>query len=248
MKKVDVLNIELDNCTKQELLNELFDSIKSNRRRFLVTANPEIIMMANKDSGFAKVIQAADYVVADGIGLIIGSKIIGNPLKERIPGVELMQDLLVMADENNLSVYFYGAKQEVLQKLNTVIKQDYPGLKIVGSSDGYSSSAEDVAKQIAMTVPDLVFVAMGAPRQETWIYNHYKNFSKGIFIGVGGSFDVLSGTVKRAPKVWRKLNLEWLYRILTQPARWKRSMLLPAYLVAILQIRFKKRQRNSIRK
>lgn len=248
MKKVEVLNIEIDNYTKQELLNQLLDSLKSNRRQFLITANPEIIMMANKDPNFARVIQEADYVVADGIGLIIGSKIIGHPLKERIPGVELMQDLLEMADKNHLSVYFYGAKQEVLQKLITVINQNYPGLEIVGSSDGYSGSAGKVAKQIEMTAPDLVFVALGAPRQETWIYNHYRNFGKGLLIGVGGSFDVLSGTVKRAPKIWRQLNLEWLYRILTQPARWKRSMLLPAYLVKILKIRLKKRQRDSQRK
>ncbi|WP_213422268.1 WecB/TagA/CpsF family glycosyltransferase [Bhargavaea massiliensis] len=239
MKRIEILNIDIDNFTKTELLNELSESIRRDQRKFLVTANPEIIMMANKDLNFARAVQGADYVVADGIGLIIGSKIIGHPLKERIPGVELMQELLNLAEKNNLSIYLYGAKPEVLKKLRTVIRETYSKVTIAGSSDGYTGSPEEVAKQIKATAPDLVFVALGAPKQESWIYNNYTDFSKGVFVGVGGSFDVLSGTVKRAPKIWRTLNLEWLYRILKQPSRWRRSMLLPAYLAAVLRSRLR---------
>jgi len=241
LNRIKILNVDIDDFTKKELINELTESIKYDQRKFLVTANPEIVMMANKDLTFAKAVREADYVVADGIGLIIGSKILGHPLKERIPGVELMQELLDLASRNHFSVYLYGAKPEVLKKLHTVIKDSYPGVSIAGYSDGYTSSPEEVAKQIEATTPDLVFVALGAPKQEKWIDHHYPNFSKGVFVGVGGSFDVLSGTVKRAPKIWRTLNLEWLYRIIKQPSRWKRALLLPAYLAAIVRIRLRQK-------
>ncbi|MGM9920430.1 MAG: WecB/TagA/CpsF family glycosyltransferase [Bhargavaea sp.] len=245
MEKIEVLNIELDNYTKEELLIELLESVKNNRKRFLVTANPEIIMMARQNPEFAEAIQSADYVVPDGIGLIIGSRIIGHPLKERIPGVELVEELLKISDENNLAVYFYGAKPEVLKRLLDSVNKKYPGIRVAGSSDGYTSSPEAVAKQIESKSPDIVFVAMGAPKQEEWIYRHFKNYSKGIFVGVGGSFDVLSGTVKRAPVIWRKLNLEWLYRLLRQPSRWRRMMLLPTYLLAVIRDSLKRKPPNE---
>lgn len=245
LKKVEILNIELDNYTKKELLTDLQGSIKMRTKKFLVTANPEIVMMANHNPTFQRAIQSADYVIADGIGLIMGSKILGYPLEERIPGVELMEELLKVADKNCYGVYFYGSKPEVLKKLLAIVEEKYPGIVVVGSSDGYSTSSEAVAEQVELHTPDIVFVALGAPKQEAWIFEHYQRYSNGLFIGVGGSFDVLSGSLKRAPQIWRRLNLEWLYRLLKQPSRWKRYMLLPKYLIKVFKSKYRNKPHNG---
>ncbi|QCJ44136.1 WecB/TagA/CpsF family glycosyltransferase [Bacillus sp. S3] len=239
--KIDILNVKFNSVTKENMLNILTNRIEEEKRTFLVTANPEIVMYANSDPEYMRVIQKADYVIADGIGIIIGSKIIGQPLPERIPGFELMQELLKKGNEANWSAYFLGAKKEVVETAVANIRQQYPNLKIAGYHDGFFDWESTIIQgEIKQAKPDLVFVALGLPRQENFIAHKLADIDKGLFIGVGGSFDVLAGTVKRAPVIWQKLNLEWLYRLLKQPSRWRRMLVLPQFLIRMLKIKQKR--------
>ncbi|WP_062108538.1 WecB/TagA/CpsF family glycosyltransferase [Bacillus niameyensis] len=236
MKKVNILGVEFDHTTNQETLNTLHQKLKMQKKTFVVTANPEIVMYALKDQEYMNILQEADHIIPDGAGIILGSKIIKQPLPERVPGVDLVKSLLKIADQDQLSVFFLGAKEMVIEKMVDNVKSDFPHLKIAGYHHGFFKDGDQtIVEMVKKANPDLVFVALGFPRQEKWIYQNLATFEKGIFMGVGGSFDILAGTVKRAPIFWRKLNLEWLYRVAQQPSRWRRLSVLPIFVKKILQ-------------
>ena len=161
-------------------------------------------------------------VVPDGIGIVKAAKILGIDLKERIAGIDIANELLELGNEQKKSIYFFGSKQEVIDDLVKVVKEKYSNLKIIGSQNGYVEDRDKVMKEIIEKEPDIILVALGIPYQEKLIYEYLDKFKKGIFVGVGGSFDVISGHKKRAPKLFIKLNLEWLYRIIKEPSRLKR--------------------------
>ena len=198
----------------------LDNRIEKNQKTFIITANPETLMTGRSNPEFHKALTDPETVITpDGIGVVKGAKMAGIAVNERITGVETVEYLLSKGAKNGLSVYFYGAKLEVLQKFAEILSEKYKGLKIAGLHDGYSDNEQVVFDRIVELSPDLVFVALGIPRQELAIYNNLHRFNKGIFIGCGGSIDVLSGTKKRAPKLFIKLNCEWLYRIAKEPKR-----------------------------
>lgn len=218
------------------MVKNIREQILKECKTFIVTANPEIVMYANEDKEYMKIIQEADYVVPDGSGILLASKRLKQPLQERITGYDLMMELLKEANDENWSIYFLGGKEEVNIKAVNRIQEQFPKVNIIGRHHGYFSlDDEKVPNEIRSLKPDLVFVALGFPRQEQWIYRHYNTFEKGVFIGVGGSVDVLAGTVKRAPQFWQKIQLEWLYRLLQQPSRWRRMLALPKFLLKVLK-------------
>ncbi|MBR6533634.1 MAG: WecB/TagA/CpsF family glycosyltransferase [Clostridia bacterium] len=209
--------------SREDFLSIVRDNLSNDNRMFIVTANPEAFMFGEKDSEVEKLLlDDATTVVADGIGIVKGGKKIGIDIAERIPGVEIAEKLLKYGSELNKSVFFLGAKQEVIDALCAVVEEKYPSLKIAGAVNGYTPDKDAVFEEIKSAKPDIVLVALGIPAQEKLIYKHLKDFDKGIFVGVGGSFDVISGTKARAPKLFIKLNLEWLYRLLKEPSRIKR--------------------------
>lgn len=237
-KQVNVLGIDFFNATKEEIADILINRIENKDKTFVVTANPEIVMYANKHDEYKQILGAADYIVPDGIGIVIGAKILKQPLKERVAGFDLMNELLSAANKNAWRVYFLGAKESVIEKTVKNIANTYPNLVVSGFHHGYFDiNDEAIADKIKASKPDLVFVALGYPKQEMWIHNHLPMFDKGLFMGVGGSFDVWAGEVKRAPYFWRKLNLEWLYRLIRQPSRWRRMLFLPQFLFKIIKKR-----------
>lgn len=239
-KLVDILGVSFINTTRQQLIEKINDHIIHNERKFIVTANPEIVMKANQDEHYMNDIKKADYVTADGIGIVKAAQLLNTPLPERVAGYEVMLDMLTLANENHYKVYFLGATEETLQKMMQNVKRDYPNIEIVGSQNGFFDwSDTGISERIVTAAPDFVFVALGAPRQEKWISQHIHLFNKGIFIGIGGSFDVIAGTVKRAPVLWQKLNLEWLYRIVKQPSRLKRSVAIPQFMIQIFKEKLK---------
>lgn len=241
-KKVSVLGVSFDNKTKETFLEELMDRIHRNEKTFVVTANPEIVMYAKKDPAYMELIQEADYVIADGIGIIKGSQMLGTPIVERVAGYDLMLELLAQANQQKSRVYLLGAKEEVLQQTVKKVESLYPGIRLVGARNGYFDlSDQSVIKEVQQTQPDMVFVATGFPRQEQWIHKYMETASKGLLMGVGGSFDVLSGKSKRSPNIFIRLNIEWLYRLVTQPTRFKRMLALPRFLHEVKQ---EKKQRN----
>lgn len=239
LRKIDILDVSITNIRKVELLQQIDQHFqKDNQHLFIVTANPEIIMLTKTSVDYKEAITAADYILADGIGVIIGSKILGTPLEEKLPGYELMHDFLHYANSHDKSVYFYGAKPGIAEQAANKAEQQYPSLNVAGYMDGYTIHGQEAATKIAATKPDFVFVAMGAPRQEQWISEFKVQFSGSVLIGVGGSLDVLSGSIKRAPAFWTNNNLEWFYRLITQPTRAKRMMKIPLFLMHVVKERF----------
>ena len=207
----------------EEFYTMLKQSLLKDKKEFIVTANPETFMKSFDDEELKKLILDKDNIlVPDGVAIVKSARILGYNVNERITGVDIAYKLLEYGNELKKSIYLFGAKQEVIDSMKEVIKNKYSNLKIVGSSNGYVSDKDKVFDAIKKLKPDIILVALGIPMQEKLIYKHLKDFDKGIFVGVGGSFDVISGHKKRAPKIFIKLNLEWLYRIVCEPKRLKR--------------------------
>ncbi len=233
-KNVNILGVNFYNTTLKDLIHELTSKLVNKEKLFLITANPEIVMYALKDQSYMEVVQQADYVTADGIGVVKAASMLNTPLPERVAGYDILTSLLDIAERENLKVYFLGAKPEIVSKAVDKTKQKHPGINIVGFQHGYTDvNDEKLINSIVEKEPDIVFVALGFPKQETWIKENMGRFKHGLFMGVGGSFDVLSGEMKRAPLVWQKFHIEWLYRLLKQPTRWKRMLVLPQFLVEV---------------
>lgn len=201
----------------------LEDLLIKNKKKFIITVNPEIIMKSYKNIEIKEMLlNDNNILVPDGISIIKKAKQYNINIKERITGVDISSKALEICNKNKKSIYLFGAKKEVLDKLIININQKYPNINIVGFSDGYVEDKDKVMQEIISLSPDLILIALGVPNQELLINKYIEKAKKGVFIGVGGTFDVLSGCKKRAPKLFIKLNLEWLYRIICEPTRLKR--------------------------
>lgn len=231
---VTVLTIPFVNTTAATLLSHLQNRIDQHQNTFVVTANPEIVMYAHQHADYRRLIQGADYITPDGVGILDGAKILGQPLAERITGFDTLQALLSWGNAHHKSAYFVGAKPEVIDFLRDILPDRYPDLDIVGLRDGYFQNDQDVVADIEAQQPDMVFAALGFPKQERFIAN-YRHVTHGLWMGVGGSFDVLAGTVVRAPAFWQKHHLEWFYRTVKDPKRLKRIAVIPHYLKLVRQ-------------
>lgn len=208
---------------KENFNIELENRLKENKKTFIVTANPETLMTATLNKKFDDCLMDENTtIVPDGIGVIKGAKLLNYDLKETITGVELCNKLFELGNKNEKSIYLFGAKDEVVRKLQELLEKEYPKMKIVGVENGYVEDKKKVFEKIKEIKPDIILVALGIPDQELLIYENYTDCESGIFMGVGGSFDVLSGTKKRAPNFFVKTHLEWLYRITVEPKRLKR--------------------------
>ncbi|MCH5462266.1 WecB/TagA/CpsF family glycosyltransferase [Lactobacillus sp. LC28-10] len=226
---VNVLNVPFINTTQAAFLTTVESRINARLNTFIVTANPEIVMYARENPDYQRILSNADYITPDGIGILKGAAILGTPMPERITGYDTMLALLKWGNEQQKSVYLVGAKPEVITDVATVVADRYPHLNVVGTNDGYFADFAPIAQDIAKTKPDMVFLAVGFPKQEQLIAD-YRHQNNGLWMGVGGSFDVLSGHTKRAPKFFQQHHLEWFYRLITEPTRFKRMMVLPRYL------------------
>lgn len=223
---VNIMDIPFQNCTQQTFIEEkVIPKFTNKERCFIVTANPEIVMETRKNPVYKNILLTADYVVPDGIGILLAAKWRKQPLQERIAGYDLLIDLLQLANDRGARCFFLGGKSAVNDQVVKQVKEKYPNIVIAGSHHGYFDlQDESVAQAVKESEADFVFVALGFPKQEEWIARNMKECSKGIFIGVGGSFDVIAGNVKRAPNIWIKLHLEWLYRVMMQPSRLRRLL------------------------
>ena len=219
---IDFFN-KLYKVTEKEFFSEMKSNLSRNNKMFIVTANPEAFMYGGNDIEVKKLLlDEKTTVVADGIGLVKAAKMLDIQIPERIPGIDIAQQLLEYGNEMEKSVYLFGAKQEVIEAMVDRINKEYPNLIAAGYTNGYVKDKDKVFETIKESGADIVLVALGMPAQEKLIYSHLEEFEKGIFVGVGGSFDVLSGIKKRAPEFFIKHNLEWLYRITKEPSRLKR--------------------------
>lgn len=213
----------LYNNSEEKYFNFLETVLKKEEKTFIITANPETFMLIEKDEEINNMFNDEKVsIVPDGIGLIKTCHLLDIEIKERIAGIDIAIKLLELSNKMNKKVYLFGSSQETIVAMKKKIKEEYPGIKLVGATNGYIIDKDEEMKKIAKAKPDVVMVALGIPAQEKLIYKHLEHFDKGIFVGVGGSFDVISGIKKRAPKIFIKTNTEWLYRILKEPKRIKR--------------------------
>lgn len=199
------------------------NDLKNNHKRFIVTVNPETLMIAQNDEKLHDILLDKKVTLTpDGIAIIKACKKLGIQINERIAGIDIAQYLLELANKKSYSLYLYGAKEEVIKLLVDRVNREYPHIKLLGFSNGYVKNKDKVMNDVVKLKPDICLVALGIPEQEKIIYKYLDKFTKGLFVGVGGSFDVMSGMKKRAPKIFIKTNTEWLYRIVKEPKRLKR--------------------------
>lgn len=236
--KTKILGININNITLEEagiITKELIEN--SNKScKIVVAPNTEFIMMAQKDEEFYKVLNNADLATPDSVGVMIGGKLQKRPFKERIPGQSYFRKVLELGEKQGWTFYFLGGKENTAEKAAENIKKIYPEIKIVGCHEGFfeKDSEEDVIKEINSLKPNVLFVAMGAPIQEKWINNHKEKLEVDLAAGQGGTFDYEAGNIKRAPVIFQKLGIEWLWRLILQPSRICRMVVLPIYLMKIL--------------
>ncbi|HEX3025627.1 MAG TPA: WecB/TagA/CpsF family glycosyltransferase [Clostridia bacterium] len=237
MPKIKVLNIEFDNLTLDEAAGRVMEFAQGDTPRIVVTPNAEIAECCYQNEQLSRAVAAADMAVPDGISVVMASKILGRPLKTRLPGIDLARMLFPMMIRKNLSLYLLGAKPDVAAKAAKNLQTEFPGLRIAGIQHGYFKNDDAVIEAVNRSGADVLFVAMGFPRQEIWMAENRDQLRVGVMLGLGGSLDVFAGEVRRAPDFFIRLNLEWLYRLIKQPSRFGRMLKLPRYLLRAIGVR-----------
>ena len=198
---------------------------------YVVTPNPEIVNLARQREDYRQVLNGAGLVLPDGIGVIHAAKILGTPLQERVPGIDFASGLLTRLAQTGGRLFLLGAKPGVAEAAGEKILERYPDIVLCGTQDGYFKDEQSVLLKVAAAQPDLLFVCLGAPKQEKWMARWGKHTGARLAIGLGGCLDVFAGNVKRAPEAWQKAGMEWAYRLVTQPQRAGRMAKLPLVLV-----------------
>lgn len=237
--KINIRGVYFDNVTMEEAMEKVKECVASEGVSVMFTPNSEIVQNCIDSPSLYPVINSADIVIPDGIGVVYASKILGTPLKEKVPGCEVAEKLLEYAAETGDGVFFFGggkktAESDAVSALAAKkMCEKYPGLNVVGTRDGYFTK-EDVPEIIDMinnSGAKILFVCLGAPKQERWIYDNREALKVNFAAGLGGTLDVFAGVAKRAPEFYLKTNLEWLYRLIKNPSRVGRMMSLPKFLV-----------------
>ncbi|MDD4565318.1 MAG: WecB/TagA/CpsF family glycosyltransferase [Eubacteriales bacterium] len=241
-KRIRILDIPVDLVDETEAMSIFQELMKTENCSLVVTPNSEIIVNASKDKQLKRILESADLVIPDGIGLVYASKIMGMPLKERVTGIDFLGRILGCLEETGLSVFFLGSKPEDGNSLGIAavaaenIKKEYPNLSVAGTHHGYfkENDEEEIVRKINDSGADFLCVAMGSPKQEKFMFMHQDKLNVKGAIGVGGSLDVWAGMLKRAPMFYRKHGLEWLYRLIQEPGRYKRMMILPLFMIKVV--------------
>ena len=228
--KKQVMTISFDNITMEQAVGTAMGHITARSRCRVVTPNAEFALEAKKNSRFLNILNTSQLVLADGISVVLASKIIGDPMQGRVTGVGFAQALAAAMAKEGRSIYLLGAKPGVAEQAAEKLLQTYPGLKIAGTHDGYFKEEGPVVAAINAAKPDALLVCLGAPKQEYFMEDHDADLEVPVMAGLGGSMDVLAGNVQRAPEFFQKYGLEWLYRLCKEPQRWRRMIKLPLYL------------------
>lgn len=235
---VRILGVDIDNINIDEagqITKELIE--KSNKScKIIVAPNTEFIMMAQKDKEFFEILKGAELATPDSVGVTIAGKLQKKPFKQRIPGQMYFRKVLEVGEKEGWTFYFLGGKDNIPYLAIENVKKIYPNINIVGYHEGFfdKDSEEDVIKEINSLKPNVLFVAMGAPLQEKWIAKHKSELLVDVAAGQGGTFDYEAGRIKRAPIIIQKLCIEWLWRLILQPSRIVRMIVLPIYLFKII--------------
>ena len=233
---VHVLGVRVDAVTYADLLARIAGFIAEGTPHQIATVNPEFVMEARRNPAFAAVLERTDLCLADGIGLLWAARRMGQPLPERVTGSDSVPLIAQRAAERGWGLYLLGAGPGVAQRTGEILLGRYPGLRVVGAYAGSPADADagEIVAHIRAARPDILFVAYGAPKQDLWIGKHGAVLGVPVMMGVGGSFDFIAGVQKRAPRWVQRVNLEWFYRLVTQPWRWRRQLALPRFAWAVV--------------
>ena len=232
--RTEIMGVGFDDLTLDEAAKAAAGMIEAGGFHYVVTPNPELVDRARREEPFRQALNGADLVLPDGIGGVYAAKLLGRPLKGRCPGIDFAGKLMEHMAKTGLRLYLLGAKPGVAEAAAARLEAKYPGLVICGTHDGYFKEDGPVAEAIRAAEADVVFVCLGAPKQEYWMVKNGPATGAKLMAGLGGSLDVFAGVVERAPEAWQKLGLEWLYRLTKEPKRIGRMARLPLFLVAAL--------------
>lgn len=238
---IKILGVPVHAMTMQEAVKTLEERMLAKEQTFVVTANAEIIMMCQENAGYKKIIcEDAELVLPDGAGAVWAGRHLGYNVPERVAGFDIYNELLDLSAHKGYKAYFFGGSPGIAEAAKAKAEELYPGVKVVGCHNGYFKD-EDVPQIIAdinASGADMLFVALGAPKQEKWLVAHRAELNAKILMGIGGSFDVLAGKMERAPKWMQDASLEWAFRLYKQPSRFMRMMALPKFVIKVMASKF----------
>ncbi|MHB1318850.1 MAG: WecB/TagA/CpsF family glycosyltransferase [Anaerolineae bacterium] len=239
MRSVRILNIRVDDVTMEETLALVGRMVQDGGTHQIVTVNPEFIIRASREPRFAEVLERADVAIPDGQGLLWAARMLGQPLRARVAGSDLVPLLAERSARDGFSLFLLGAAEGVAEVTARRLAERYPGVRIVGTHSGSPRPEDDDSSGSLITAafPDVLLVAYGAPAQDLWIARNQPSLRVPVAIGVGGSFDFVAGVQRRAPAWMRRHGLEWLYRLVRQPSRWRRMLALPVFVWRVLTLR-----------
>ncbi|NRF96033.1 WecB/TagA/CpsF family glycosyltransferase [Paenibacillus frigoriresistens] len=235
--KVHIYGVPISKMSMDQTVAYLTNVIEQRQPHQVITANPIMVMAAQEDPAYLSMMQRAELIVPDGTGVVWAAKYVGEPVVERVPGYDLIHELMKVGESKGWKVYLLGASNEVIQAAAEKLRTTYPRIKLVGVRDGYFKDEQDaeVIQDILDAAPDILLVGRSAANQEPWIGKYKQQIGVPVMMGVGGSFDVLSGKLKRAPVLFQKLRLEWFYRLMQEPWRYKRMLLLPKFALKVMR-------------
>ena len=236
---VDILGVPVSRAGIGGAVEKIEKMLEDGRFHYVFTPNSEILMQAYQDPGFSDILKSADLLTADGIGVVYAAKIFGQPIAERAAGYDISKELMRVMAEKGQTLYLFGSAPGIAEKAKENLLREYPALKILGLHNGFFDQAEEekLIEEINALRPNLLFVCLGAPKQEKWIYAHRGQLKAGVAIGLGGCLDVYAGNVKRAPDIFIKLGLEWFYRLVKEPKRFFRMLALPKFMWTVLRVK-----------
>lgn len=234
LEEFSVLGVKLHLVSREEAAGRIEGFMGEPGFHLIVTLGPEMVMRARRDEAFRAAVEAADLVVPDGIGVVLAARWCGIPAPGRVAGIDLLEELCRRLAARSGRVFLLGAAPGVAEVAARRLQERHPGLQVAGVLDGYFRDDQAVVEALQASGADLLLVGMGSPRQELWMLQHGSRLGIPVGMGVGGSFDVLAGRLRRAPRWMIRLGLEWLYRLLREPGRLGRQMALPRFLLAVL--------------
>lgn len=241
-EKIDIHGVMVDNVSIEEALDIVLGMLKGQVANKIFTPNAEIIMQANRDSNLLDILNCAELVIPDGAGVVLASRLMQNKLKEKVSGIDLVKKILENTSKRPTSFFIFGGKPGVAEKASVNILSDFPKAHINGFRNGYFDETDtpEIIKKINDSKAEILLVGLGAPKQEKWIHKYAEQLNCKVIMGIGGTIDIFAGTVALAPEFMRKAGLEWLFRLIKEPKRFKRMLDLPRFMI----LTFKKRIKN----
>ena len=238
--RLKIIDIWVDPVDREQAVGRVREFLQGNKPCSIFAANPEKNFSVPKDPVLYEVFKHADLLIPDGIGIVLAARLLHGASLRRVPGVEFMKDICRLAEKEQQSLFVYGAGEAVNKTAVKMLQRQYPGLRIAGRSNGYVPQADmsELIKRINNSGATILFLALGSPRQERWFATHAPELSHvRVCQGIGGTLDTIAGTVKRAPVIWQRFSLEWLYRLLSEPKRIRRQKVLPVFAYRVMMAR-----------